>query len=255
MMRMLNYYTPETVENLRRRIYSSLEWYYSGESLVPDLSPLGGIRESSLEVSQFESNLFVDPSEPSSSDPENALIVCNALRSLTPHQASLECLWVYLSHCVCDDYVRKRWLAKRPSDDEKAAKGIRNHFFAEGTRALIRDNGVSRLWWLGKTAYDVAPEDPAQFLRILLFRQDVRSALLERPSLSMNVRVLREIYKILLEDWQADRKLFERLTFRDWMKALNRRGGVILLDSLPDKELEELLRSEAEKALRENQSG
>ena len=254
-MKRLNYYTPETVENLRRKIHFHLEWYYSGESLAPDLSPLEGIRESSLEISQFESNLFVDSSEPHSNDPENALIVYNALRSLTRHQASLECLWVYLSHCVCDDYVRKRWLAKKPSDDERAAKAVRNHFFAEGIRALIRDNGVSRLWWLGKTAHDVSPEDPGQFLRILLFRQDVRSALLGRPFISMNIRVLRGIYEILREDWHADKKLFTRLTFRNWMKALNRRGGVILLDSLPDRELEELLRAEAAKALRENQSG
>ena len=254
-MNKLKYYTLETVDNLRQKAHLHLEWYYKKEGASPNRGPLGGSRETRLELPQFHSELVVDSSKPSSNDPENALIVYNALRSLTPHQASLECLWVYLSHCVCDDYVRKRWLTKGESDDEKAAKKVRNHFFAGGTRALIRDNGVSRLWWLGKTAHDVARNDPGQFLQILLFRQDVRSALLERPSLSMNVRVLREIYKILLKDWQDEKKLLERFTFRDWMKALNRRGGVILLDSLPDKELEELLRSEAEKALRENQSG
>ena len=254
-MSKLKYYTLESVENLRQKIQSHLEWYYEKEDIVPNLSPLGGIRESRLELPQFNLKLVVDSSKPSSNDPENALVVYEALNSLTPHQASLECLWVYLSHCVCDDYVRKRWLARRPSDDAKAVKKIENHFFAKGSRALIRDNGVSRLWWLGKTAHEIASKDTGQCLQVLLYRQDVRSALLERPSISMNTRVLRGIYKILLKDWQAEQELFVRATFRDWMKALNRRGGVILLDSLPDRELEELLRLEAEKALRENQSG
>ena len=254
-MNKLSYYTSEAVENLRRKIQAHLEWYYREEGIVPDLSPIDGIRESSLDLTEFESNLVVDPSRRSSSDPENALVVYDALRSLTPHQASLECLWVYLSHCVCADYVRKRWLARRPPDDAKAVKNVKNHFFARGTRALLRDNGVSRLWWLGKTAHDAAPEDPSEFLQILLHKQDVRSALLERPSVSMNIRVLQGIYAVMREDWQDERKLFERFTFRDWMKALNRRGGVVLLDSLSDKELKELLRSEAAKALQENQGG
>ena len=54
---------------------------------------------------------------------------------------------------------------------------VLNHFFAVGNRALVRDNGISRLWWLGKIANDVDNEDPLRFLTILLHRQDVRSAL------------------------------------------------------------------------------
>ena len=130
---------------------------------------------------------------------------------------------------------------------------VYNHFFASGNRALIRDNALSRLWWLGHIAYEVAPEDPPRLLQILMHRQNIRSALIERPSVSMNPEVLQAVYAVMLDHWQRDgrrSKLFDRDVFRDWMIRLNRRGGVMLLDALPPDALGELLGDEAQKALR-----
>ena len=46
-------------------------------------------------------------------------------------------------------------------------------------------------------------------------------------------------------------RLFERDNFRNWMIALNRRGGVVLLDALPDDALNRLLRAEAKLAVKQ----
>ena len=135
-----------------------------------------------------------------------------------------------------------------------AVREVRNHFFAVGNRALIRDNGVSRLWWLGKIAHDVTPDEPREFLTILLHRQDVRSALIERPSVSMNRRLLRGIYTVMREHWVNGGALFERDAFRSWMVALNRRGGVVLLDALPDDALGQLLHEEADGAVEQSEA-
>ena len=145
--------------------------------------------------------------------------------------------------------VARRWLAKRPATPGQAARRVRNHFFARDNRAFIRDNGVSRLWWLGFIAHEVEPAAPHAFLELLLHRQDVRSALIERPSVSMNRQVLRGINAIMREYWEQDRALFERDVFREWMKGLNRRGGVVLLDVLTQAQLALLLREEAKLAL------
>ncbi len=177
------------------------------------------------------------------------MLVFQSMSDLTPQQAVDERLWVYLSHFECADYVAARWLRKRPTDAEKAAVRVRNHFFARDTRAVIRDHGLSRLWWLGKIAHDVRPADPGLFLEVVLHRQDVRSALLERPSVSMNIPVLQLIFMVMLEHWEGERALFRRKTFRAWMMTLNRQGGFVLLDAVPEDALLRLLRTEADDAI------
>ena len=244
----LRYYTLDALEKLRRSVGERLDWYYApvGE---PSLPSLGAFRESQLDAPALADRLVIDVKQPSTTDAENALLVYDALRELSPHQASIERMWVHLCHCDCPQYVASRWLNKRPEKEEDAVREVRNHFFAVGNRALIRDNGVSRLWWLGKIAHDVDPDSPRDFLTILLHRQDVRSALIERPSVSTNRRLLRGIYAVMREHWSNGGLLFEREIFRSWMIGLNRRGGVVLLDALPDDELGKLLREEARQAI------
>ena len=247
-MTHLRYYTTDSLENLRRTVADRLDWYYAPVRELP-LTSLGGFRESKVEAPELTDRLIIDDKRPSATDAENALIVYNALRYLTLHQASIERMWVYLCHFDCRQYVAARWLNRRPDNEEDTVREVRNHFFAVGNRALIRDNGVSRLWWLGKIAHDVAPDDPHEFLTILLHRQDVRSALIERPSVSMNRGLLRGIYTVMREHWVNRGVLFERDVFRNWMVALNRRGGVVLLDALPNDALGLLLREEADRAV------
>ena len=252
-MTNLSYYTTEVVEELRIRIAEHLDWYYAPQGHPPSAaSVIGGLRDSTLTAPALAEKLVTEPGLPASTDAENALIVYEALSGLTPHQASIERMWVYLCHCDCPQYAAVRWLRRRPDKDDDAVRNVRNHFFAVGNRALIRDNAVSRLWWLGKIAHDIDPENPREFLKILLHHQDVRSALIERPSVSTNRRVLRGIYAVMREHWSDGGALFAREAFRSWMIAMNRRGGVVLLDALPEEALGRLLREEARRAVEEH---
>ena len=251
-MTQLLYYTSETLEYLRSTVIERLDWYFAPEGPCPALVRPSGTRDTRLLAPALAGRLAIDAKNPSKSDVDNAISVFNALSGLTSHQASIERMWTWVCHCDCPAYVARRWLADRPKKEEDAVRKVENHFFAVGNRALIRDNGVSRLWWLGKIAHDVSPDDPREFLEILLHRQDVRSALIERPSVSMNRRVLHGIFSVMREQWANGGKLFKREAFRSWMVALNRRGGVVLLDALPEQELERLLREEADNALAEN---
>ena len=249
----LKYYTTRAVDRLKGNVVDNLDWYYNPSLKNRPSVPFAGVRESRISSPDLAKLIgrAGDTDQPSHTDRHKALAVFQALSDLTPHQASDERLWVYLCHEKCASYVSWRWLRNRPDNDKDAVREVKNHFFAVGNRALIRDNGVSRLWWLGKIATDVAPKNPDEFLEILLHRQDVRSALIERPSVSMNGRVLRIIYKEMQRHWANGGKLFEREAFRSWMRALNRRGGVILLDALPNKSLASLVREEAEHSIEE----
>lgn len=244
----LQYCTAETLENLRRTVPDRLDWYYAPERSL-SVTSFGGFRESVVEAPRLAEKLVVDNKGPAKTDAQNALATYKAMRALTPHQASTERMWVYLSHFDCPQYVATRWLTRRPKDKNDAAREVRNHFFVAGNRGLIRDNGISRLWWLGKIADQVDPGSPEVFLEILLHRQDVRSALIERPSVSMNQKLLRSIYAVMRDHWGNGSKLFEREVFRSWMIALNRRGGVVLLDAVPEDALSQLLNEEADRAI------
>lgn len=246
----IRYFTEASLVELRESVPDRLDWYYSGSH--GRKRGLSWPESRRARVERRTADLRLTATEkPGQDDPVNALRVHDHLRELSRHEASEERLWAYLCHVECADYVRSRWLARRPKKKEAAVREVRNHFFARGARALIRDNGISRLWWLGKIAREVDPERPEEFLKIVLYRQDVRSSLLERPFVSRNVEVLRMIYAVMKEHWkdEGDRALFDREVFRAWMRGVNRRGGVVLLDALSEPRLRRLLEEEAEAAL------
>lgn len=249
-MAKVRYFTASAVDDLRSEIVRRLDWYYqpSQDGARKWVNPREALRDAGIDAAEIGGLLEIS-AQSHRDDPHNAIAVYNALSELTPHQASEERLWTYLTHMQGAEYVAARWLSDRPDDDEKAAQKVRNHFFARGNRALIRDNGISRLWWLGFIAHKTDPEAPDRFLEILLHRQDVRSALLERPAVSTNPKVLRRIYDVMLEHWENGGELFQRDPFRQWMVNLNRRGGVVLLDALSDDQLDEVVRAEAKSAL------
>lgn len=247
----LLYFTETAVSSLWSRVSEHLDWYYQASGAPP--RPIGVDRvegHTQLRAVDVAGCLRLG----TGTDAENAIAVYNALSQLRPREAADERFWVHLCHGEAAGYVRQRWLANRPEDCDDAVQQVRNHFFAKGNRALIRDNALSRLWWLGYIANEVAADAPRLFLDILMHRQDIRSALIERPFLSMNHKVLREIYAVMRDHWEQDgssSKLFIREVFRDWMVRLNRRGGVILLDAVPDGTLADLLRKEASESLSE----
>ena len=248
-MTALRYLTRKAVDGLRDGVGGRLDWYYAPDGAKPPLAP------DMFHVARIRAEPPAGLEHGSDADARNALLVYGALDMLTPQQASDERFWAYVSHYECADYVADRWLDKRPADDDAAARKAANHFFARDGRATVRDHGVSRLWWLGRIAHEAHPADPALFLEIVLHRQDVRSALIERPGVSANRDVLRGIFAVMREHWEGDRALFRRATFRAWMVGLNRRGGVVLLDALPERALGALLHEEAERALKETADG
>ncbi len=253
-MAHLVYFTDLKVEELRASVEERLDWYYDPTTELK--VSLSDKRRADLETKSLRGRLAANSAEPHKDDAQNALTVYSAMSSLTRHQAIEERLWAYLCHVEVPKYVKSRWLAKRPSSDAESIRKVVNHFFVSGIRGVVRDNAVSRLWWLGYIANQADPANPSQFLEIVLHRLDVRSALLERPFVSTNKRVLRAIYGVMREQWNLDpeRRLFRRKIFRDWMIALNRRGGVVLIDALSNARLSYVVKKEAELVLGNEES-
>ena len=192
----------------------------------------------------------------SSSDATDSLALFALLNSLTPQQAADDRLWVGLSHFELYEYVRKRWRAILRDDTSKDAKTryIRAHWFVSGTRGFYRDNGVSRLWWMGRILTNIARETelaPASVGDLLLRQADVRANLIERSSTASNIPVASEIVLSLehFVETEKDERIYDRQVFRHWMIRINQLGGTLVLDAVPRATLRNLVRTEAKRAL------
>ena len=253
-MSKLRYFSTRAVEALRKSVGTRLAWYYAPSGEYPPLEGVENpVRETHIGAVDLAASLSIDSGDPSRSDAQNAVTVYRSIPELRPQEAADERLWAHICHTQCAEYVAHRWLGARSEDDERDMRKVRNHFFARENRAIIRDNGMSRLWWLGYIADQVDKRALEEFLEILMHRQDIRSALIERPSVSMNPYVLKAVYRVMKREWDVDREksqLFKRKAFRDWMILLNRRGGVVFLDALSDKKLDKLVSEEAAEACR-----
>ncbi len=242
-------FTLAGVEKLRSSVADNLENYYSGTPIQSSNLPKTNVIN--MYVESLSQILDEQHETLGSYDSSNAIKVYKALSVLTEHQASDERLWVYLCHVECFSYISRRFLNQRPETDEQAIRFVHNHFFVKNNRVKLRDNGLSRLWWLGYLAHKIDEKNPKLFLDILLHKQDITSSIVGRPFISMNKEILRSIYSVMQEHWEQGKNspLFKRKVFRTWMIQLNRRGGVVLLDSLSVSELRKLVRDEAELSL------
>ena len=244
--RNLEYFPTDGVELLKGTVSKNQDWYLSKgrkrEIKLPET------RRSSVlaELVKLEIDTTAGVLE---NDIENSILLYRAFQDLTPHQASDERIWCCLCHTVYRTYVRARWLYKVPQTNIE--KNIASHYFVNGTRGLRRDNGISRLWWLGYIAHKVDTENPKRVLQVIHRTADTRLNLIDRPSIFSNVRLLRAICRSMESYWDED-TLFSRKNFRNWIISLNRWGGVLVLDTLSDLNLEELLHEEAMKILIED---
>ena len=192
--------------------------------------------EHDVEVDEPKLRTLLLPTEQNLREPENCELVYAALGKLSPYEARDERLWAYLTHTTLLDYTRIRW--PLPVDDEEAVAHIRKHFFARDKRQVERDNSGSRLWWMAHLCARVQSIDLGQALEAFLFRTDVRANIIERPTSSQSKQLFGAILSRLVKSYASDRRLFERDTFRQFMREINSVGGFKLLDCMTEQQVD-----------------
>ena len=229
---MLQYLTLSCAERMRMNVLDDLDRYFEKEPEWEDAIPNWKVLSSKNLVKPDLSALSAEDS-----DVAAALLVHAQMKDLTPQQAADRRVWVFLCLTEGLDYVRNRWFpGPKPgshTERKEAAKKILAHCFVTNTRSLMRDNGLSRLWWMGYIAYRIDACNPREPLEVILGNQDIRLNLLDRTSFSMNVDILKAIVRRLMKSRAFEKgELFERAIFRDWMRRISRTGGMLLLDAL-----------------------
>jgi len=168
-------------------------------------------------------------------DGENCIAIKSIISGLNPAQATDERLWTTLCFETFSDYTNSRWPLSRAKTPENH---VNEHWFAKTNRNRIRDNAISRLWWMAEIAERVPNTSIEQVLEILFFNSDYRSSLLERNSSANSLNVLASIIKVS-KDAFDDGNEYDRENFRSFMKQIDLIGKRTVLPSL---EIETLIK-------------
>ena len=104
-------------------------------------------------------------------DSANIKIISRALESLSAAEGTDERFWVTLCFDRYAEYTRARWkfdnfTGKVEVDSKKHKNHVKNHWFAKNSRNRMRDNAVSRLWWMGHIANRVPDMEIDEVLEV-----------------------------------------------------------------------------------------
>jgi hypothetical protein len=242
----LRFLSNRALAELRSRIETNRGDYLAGRArrILDTLDGGGTVLDSRIEADS------PPRLEMGSRDAENVRRILKWLHHLTPVQASDPRLWAYLTHGPYADYTANRW----PIDAESnVVDRIRDRYFleGEGLASLVR-NSVARLWWFGYLTSDSNQSDPFELTDVLLSLQDIQVAFLER-AIGRSPRILRgapRLWKKLMGERGDIPK--QGPVIQKWAKLIRLHGGVVLLDALPDKQLQNVIWLKLGDALNEN---
>ena len=243
---------------------------YRGREFGPDGDSIRDDELLKVPGVTFDPNLFqqfVLPGPEKSigaSDAENALILFQELRGMTPKIARDERVWCALSHLYGHDFIWRRHI--EGIADEKISQRLRTRYFCrvdDRNRGFERNNALSRLWWWAFVSSKVESLPHAQALELFLESTDFRDTFLGRPTTSIIPQVFEAVLLVYLREKEADPRVafFRRKSrkgvgtpYRELAKLINRHGGRILYDTMDVEELVDLFWS-LRKTIKESEVG
>jgi hypothetical protein len=235
-----------SVTNLKERVPETQDKYLSGQAAT--LLASAQIVQSKIQVDEPPDLTL--PEADDLKDAVNARRVYQWLHSLSPVQACDDRVWAYLTHGVYSDYTFRRWPIDKTAD---VVTRICERYFVEGQglASLVR-NSIARLWWFGYLTYDEkSAGDRFELTDVLLSLQDIQVAFLER-AIGRSRRILRTALKVWKERLErVDDIKGKGRAVQVWARLIRLHGAVALLDSLPQRDLENLVRTKLAIALNE----
>jgi hypothetical protein len=242
----LPFLSSSSVETLKRNLSENQSAYLIGEART--LVKSAQVEQSKIQVDEPPD--LVLPGVDDLKDAINSRRIYQWLHRLDPVQASDARVWTYLTHDFYADYTFKRWPIEKTSD---ILTRIRERYFVEGQglASLVR-NGIARLWWFGYLTYDETAEGHSfELTDVLVSLQDIQVAFLER-AIGRSRRILRTALRV----WQQRVERGDDIKGRGraiqmWARLIRLHGAVALLDSLAQRDLENLVRAKLAIALNE----
>jgi hypothetical protein len=223
---------------LREGITANQSAYLSGQA-DKLLTTLGKAAVHVSRIQGGEPPVLQIPDANGKRDSENVRLVHAWLAHLTPVQASDARLWTYLTHSVYTAYTAARWPI---AADTEVLRRIRERYFVEGEGlASITRNSIARLWWFGHLTFDATRSDHYELADVLLSLQDIQVAFLER-TIGRSRRILHTALRLWKHRMdQADTPENQGKVIQKWARLIRLHGAVVLLDAMPDEDLQNLI--------------
>lgn len=234
----LSFFTDEAYNKLYNEVDDNLDRYKSGESWVNDFfEGREYFKKSNVNVGAFDLQIndeYVDDKAKNEEDLINARMVYDALKGLTPLQASNQYMWAYLCHMWpnCSKYIVKRWNINEPQK-------IQQRFFVpKDANGLYYFNALSRLWWAAYFTYDKDHSKPYHLTEILFSSQIFCKDVLD----TLNRRNPERIKGVLLgvKQYKDEGKKISTNHFRECKKILNRKAAIKLFDAMSHQEIQKI---------------
>jgi len=249
-------------DDLYKKIKNHLQ-YYNDSKKDDILKKLGNdifeYENSKINISEFK-NLI--PNNSIEAEVHNSKIIYESLTTngneLKRYIASNNSLWTHLAHTHLFDFmvsIKKNRNRKVPIQD------IKKFFFSynekekkvdSSSRALVRNNYLSYLWWSYRIALKCKKLETKTVLKWIFTDEDFSGNFFERPSTSHIDSVFGGVIRFAIEniphDWSnkgydlfdkidKNKKIQKRDFYRDFAKRLNARGGFINFEILDEDEL------------------
>ncbi len=222
---------PDNIEHYTIDDVSWLDTYFNG---LPYFSTSKIVTVESVDLySQNEKKLTDE--EKNIQDLANIKILYKAFEKLTPIQATEKLLWSYLAHTQFKGYVVSRWIVNPDPENDRIQKTIKERFFGESQKTLIRMNAISRLWWAGYLTYDKDNSiNPWHLTEILLTGQQVWSDIFDTPFCG-NKKIIKG-FLLGIKKYQEEKKITANL-IRECVKYFRRYAAVTNVDFLDEAEI------------------
>jgi len=223
----LKYLKNDKISELETNIEINIKNYAGGIGMIESSDYL----DSNLSMKDFKL-LLKDGRD--SKDLENAKLVYESLKTLTPLEASDERIWIGLTHTVEGmKYSINRW-----GITAESSKGtIKDRFFGNPMR-----NSISRLWWYGYISYNDGFDNPYELTELLTKNQDIAVGIMER-NFSRNRKFVQNFLKALYEWTVVEKNEFPKTNdFRKVTKGINRISAVTLIDLIEVKDLKKIIK-------------
>lgn len=211
------------VEDLRRRVENGeIVDYYKSDSFEYDKEQVLFTRliaaPASLEL--------LSPEDGNFNDAENAKLIFQAYKELTPLQASNVNFWAYLAHVDLYPYMCKRWSRVKDGTAKNPSQYILDHWFISSpTQSNLLRHGLAGLWWAAYLSFDPSREDPFELTDILYTQLDLATRTLGTYKLARHKPAVIGVLEFIKENDELFREKFEAKQ-RFVTKYLNQVGGV-----------------------------